>query len=165
MPPYSGLYSRSVTLRRRQLRRPDKFSQPLPEGQGQTYRDLHRRRRRGRSPHRRSCRWRQRRTHRCSIGCRCGNRGSGLHRGEGDCPARRVRAQLQTHRTPHHQDVAIITSHPRPQKAAHPGDFSGEEVRSAGRKNLGGLTSLLDRPQKFSAGRWLGLREALRVLY
>ena len=48
----------------------------------------YRRRRRGRSLDRGSCRWRQRRPHRRGTGCRCRNRGIGLHRGEGDCPAR-----------------------------------------------------------------------------
>ena len=75
-----------------------------------------------------SGRRRQRRTHRRSIGCRCGNRGSGLHRGEGDCPARRVRTQLQTRRTPHHQDVAIVLRvtgfH---KKAAHWAAFSSQD--------------------------------------
>ena len=41
------------------------------------------------------------------LGAWCRNRGSGLHRGEGDCPARRVHPQLQTHRTPHRKAVAL----------------------------------------------------------
>jgi hypothetical protein len=33
-----------------------------------------------------------------------------VHRGEGDCPPRRVRPHLHTHRTRHRQDVTIVLS-------------------------------------------------------
>ena len=72
----------------------------------ETHRDLHRRRRRRRCLDRRTCRRWQGRPHRRGTRCRCGDRGSGLYRGERDCPARRLRAQLHTYRTRQHQDVA-----------------------------------------------------------
>src|ERR1700693_1730562 len=57
-------------------------------------------------------------------GLTTGSRGSSVHRGEEDCPARRVRPQLHTHRTRHHQDVAIVlASHRVHKKAAPPGGF------------------------------------------
>ena len=153
---YSQPRARIRDNQRRCIRHKDKLSQSLPERQGETHRSHDRRRRRGRSSHRGSSRWRKGRPHWCSIGWWRRNRGSGLHWGEGGCLARRVHPQLQTHRSSNHQAVTVNpTATPNQRKSRPTGRLFHRKFQTACHEVV---CSFASNPRRALRRRNIGLR-------